>query len=133
MEKIFVDTSAFFSLANTAEGAHDAAWEAMKTFAERGDQLITNNYVVVETFALIQNRLGIEIARQFNLNIMPNLHALWIGEEQHRIIIERLFSANRRQLSLVDCSGFETMRQLGIEQVFTFDEHFREQGFTLVP
>jgi predicted nucleic acid-binding protein len=105
----------------------------MKTFAERNYRLAANNYVVVETFALIQSRLGIEIARQFNTNVMPNLQIAWIDEEQHRAIVERLFSANRRQLSLVDCSSFETMRQLGIEQVFTFDEHFREQGFTVIP
>ncbi|RJP50033.1 MAG: PIN domain-containing protein [Anaerolineaceae bacterium] len=133
MEKIFVDTSALFSLANTSEATHDIAWETMKTFAERNYRLAANNYVVVETFALIQSRLGIEIARQFNTNVMPNLQIAWIDEEQHRAIVERLFSANRRQLSLVDCSSFETMRQLGIEQVFTFDEHFREQGFTVIP
>jgi predicted nucleic acid-binding protein len=44
-----------------------------------------------------------------------------------------LNTANRRQLSLVDYTGFETMRHLGIEKVFTFDEHFREQGFELIP
>lgn len=106
MENIFVDTSALFSLANTSEATHDVAWETMQIFAERNYQLITNNYVVVETFALIQSRLGIDITP---------------------------LSANRRQLSLVDCSSFETMRHLGIEQVFTFDEHFRAQGFTPVP
>jgi predicted nucleic acid-binding protein len=25
------------------------------------------------------------------------------------------------------------MRELGIQTVFTFDEHFREQGFKLIP
>lgn len=47
--------------------------------------------------------------------------------------MQNVLTANRRQLSLVDCSAFETMRRLDIETVFTFDEHFREQGFNVIP
>ena len=47
--------------------------------------------------------------------------------------VQDVFAANRRQLSLVDCSSFETMRRVRIEKVFTFDEHFREQGFEVIP
>jgi predicted nucleic acid-binding protein len=46
---------------------------------------------------------------------------------------EQLLTADRRQLSLVDCSSFETMRRLGIKKVFSFDEHFREQDFEVIP
>jgi uncharacterized protein len=44
-----------------------------------------------------------------------------------------LLAANRRTLSLVDCSSFDIMRKFGIDTVFTFDPHFREQGFSVVP
>lgn len=40
--------------------------------------------------------------------------------------------AGRRDLSLVDCSSFVTMRRLGIKKAFALDEHFREQGFELL-
>jgi predicted nucleic acid-binding protein len=33
----------------------------------------------------------------------------------------------------VDCVSFEVMRRLGIRRAFTLDEHFREQGFEVVP
>ncbi|MHB0940081.1 MAG: type II toxin-antitoxin system VapC family toxin [Armatimonadota bacterium] len=133
MEKIFVDTSALFCLANTAEQDHDQAWDLWNGFIMQGSGLITNNYVIVETFALIQNRLGMDVVRRFESNLVPLLEISWIDEDRHKTIVGRLLTANRRQLSLVDCGSFETMRQLGIEQVFTFDEHFREQGFTVIP
>jgi predicted nucleic acid-binding protein len=41
-----------------------------------------------------------------------------------------LLAANRRQRSLVECVGFAVCRQSQIEQVFAFDEHFFEQGFS---
>ncbi|RME55690.1 MAG: VapC toxin family PIN domain ribonuclease, partial [Caldilineae bacterium] len=40
--------------------------------------------------------------------------------------------ANRRGLSLVDCTSFVVMQQLGIDTAFAFDNHFKEQGFTLL-
>ena len=41
--------------------------------------------------------------------------------------------AGRRALSLVDCVSFATMHDLGIHDVFAFDEHFAEQGFACLP
>lgn len=44
-----------------------------------------------------------------------------------------MLAANRRNLSLVDCVSFEVMRDLGVKDVFAFDPHFREHGFTCIP
>jgi predicted nucleic acid-binding protein len=44
-----------------------------------------------------------------------------------------LLAANRRSLSLVDCTSFEIMRQAGLDTAFTFDSHFRELGFKMIP
>ncbi len=42
-------------------------------------------------------------------------------------------TAGRRALSLVDCASLVVMRRLGVEKAFTFDRHFAEQGFMLIP
>lgn len=57
----------------------------------------------------------------------------WVDEAQHQTIVQTVLTTNRRQLSLVDCASFETMRRLGIETVFTSDSHFREWGFDVIP
>jgi predicted nucleic acid-binding protein len=133
MEKIFVDTSAIYALISTEDQKIKMAVTTWESALEQGNILFTNNYVLVECFALIQSRLGIEFARALQSNIVPFLQVDWIGEQQHINIVNDVFIANRRQLSLVDCSSFETMRRLGIEKVFSFDEHFREQGFEVIP
>jgi predicted nucleic acid-binding protein len=38
-----------------------------------------------------------------------------------------------KRLSLTDCASFETMRLFGIGSAFSFDQHFRECGFEMVP
>ena len=133
MVKVFADTSALFALVNSSEQNHQTAKTIWNRFITNGSELITNNYVIVESLALIQNRLGLSVTRHFQENIMPLLDIVWFDQELHEATIQRLLVANRRQLSLVDCSSFETMHRLKLETVFTFDEHFREQGFTVIP
>ncbi len=133
MEKIFVDTSALYALISTQDQKIELAVKTWEDTLERGEILFTNNYVLVECFALVQSRLGIEFARALQANIVSFLQVDWIGEQQHASSVNDVFTANRRQLSLIDCSCFESMRRLGIERVFTFDEHFHEQGFKVIP
>jgi uncharacterized protein len=132
METIFVDTSALYALISTEDRNKTDAVTTWENLLERGDTLITNNYILVECFSLVQSRLGIEFARLLQSNVVPFLQIEWVDEQQHSAIVQLVLSANRRQLSLVDCSGFETMRRLRIEKVFTFDDHFREQGFEVI-
>ena len=93
---------------------------------------MTSNYILVETFALLQNRLGMEAIRAFHDDILPLIHIEFVGSGTHRSGVAALLSASRRDLSLVDCVSFEVMRTSGINTVFVFDKHFKEQGFTLI-
>ncbi|MEW5827299.1 MAG: PIN domain-containing protein [Chloroflexota bacterium] len=133
MEKIFVDTSAMFALVNTAEANNLAAWDIWNGFGDNDVDLISNNYVIVESISLIQGRLGLSVMRKLLDNVLPFIQVIWVDEDQHSAIVQDVLSANRRNLSLVDCSAFATMRREGIETVFTFDAHFREQGFRVIP
>lgn len=133
MEKIFIDTSAFYALIYLKDSDHSQAVLVWDTLFQSYSVAFTNNYVLAECFALIQNRIGLEFVRHLQENIVPLLEIDWLDEEQHTIAVQSALGANRRSLSLVDCSAFESMHRLGIETVFTFDEHFREQGFTVVP
>ena len=36
-------------------------------------------------------------------------------------------------LYVINCVSFEVMRTLEITTVFTFDPHFKEQGFRVIP
>ncbi|HEX5808262.1 MAG TPA: PIN domain-containing protein [Anaerolineales bacterium] len=133
MEKIFVDTSALFALVSMEDQAYTTALSSWGEMVYSQSILITNNYVLVECFSLLQHRLGIEAVRDLQLRIVPLLQVDWISEQGHSSIVNDVLTANRRQLSLVDCSCFESMRRMGINKVFSFDDHFREQGFEVIP
>jgi predicted nucleic acid-binding protein len=133
MGTIFVDTSALFALVNSSDEDNQIAWHTWKECIGGGDEFITSNYMIVESIALIQSRLGIPVMRRLLENLVPFIQVAWLDEEQHAAAIDDLLATNLRNLSLVDCASFNTMRRLDIKTVFTFDEHFREQGFNVIP
>jgi predicted nucleic acid-binding protein len=94
---------------------------------------VTTNYVVLESMALLQSRLGMPAVRGFRDAILPLVRIEWIDEIVHGQAGSAFIAADRRGLSLVDLASFETMRRLGIRSAFTIDRHFRQYGFQTVP
>ncbi len=131
--RLFIDTSAFFALLDHDDAQHSTAKRVWKDLLREDGTLLTSNYVLVECFALMQNRLGLRAVRDFQESILPLIQVEYVDPEMHRAGVSALLAASRRNLSLVDCVSFEVMRTLGIKAVFTFDIHFREQGFSINP
>ena len=129
---VFVDTSAFLAVLDADDERHKQASNIWEHIIGNDERLICSNYVLVETFALVQNRLGMEAVRAFQEDVCPMLKIEWINEAYHRAGVASLLAASRRKLSLVDCTSFELMRGLGLTRVFCFDSHFREQGFEIL-
>ena len=130
---IFIDTAAFLAVLNINDQFHQSAKNIWDEILSSNSPLFSSNYVILETTALLQHRFGIEALRLFQSDILPVVEIAWVDETIHQQGMSALLVANRRNLSLVDCTSFEIMRQIGSDEVFTFDPHFREQGFKVIP
>lgn len=130
---IFIDTSAFLAVLNANDQFHPAARQHWDEMLASDTALFSSNYIILETTTLLQHRFGIEAVRLFDSDILPILEIAWIDEPIHKQGMSALLVANRRNLSLVDCTSFEIMRFMGLDTAFTFDPHFSEQGFGVVP
>jgi len=127
----FVDTSGIFALLDADDEHHLAAKAAWGRLVSERIPLITTNYVIVEVTALLRSRFGIKSVRAFNESILPLLRIDWIDQESHNVGFKVLLYHGKSRLSLVDCTSFEQMRRLGIRTAFTYDRHFKEQGFEI--
>jgi predicted nucleic acid-binding protein len=130
---IFIDTAAFLAVLNANDRFHPSAKRSWDEILSSDSILFSSNYVILETTALLQHRFGIEAVRLFENDILPIIGIAWVDEAIHKQGMSALLTANRRDLSLVDCTSFEIIRQMGLDTVFTFDPHFREQGFMVIP
>ena len=129
----FADTSGLYALLDAENVAHELTAKAWAELRRANKEIVTSNYVFVETVSLLQSRLGLDPVRDLIESIAPLLSVEWVDREAHEAGLTAVLAANRRDLSLVDCVSFEVMRRLGIRRAFTLDEHFREQGFEVVP
>jgi predicted nucleic acid-binding protein len=103
--------------------------DAWQDWLRKRARLLINNYVLLETAALLQSGIGLEAVGGLHQDVEPLPRVEWVSEEQHRA--ELRLSASRRKLSLVDCVSFQTMRKHGMRIAFCFDSHFLEQGFEI--
>jgi predicted nucleic acid-binding protein len=131
-KKIFVDTSAFYALLDRSDRFYKEASAIWPGLLNNNVTLVTSNYVVSETIALLQKRIGFEAARLWYRDILGVLNILWVDEGVHQLAYELWLNLGRRQLSLVDCVTFVTMHHHQIEKAFCFKSHFIDHGFDLL-
>lgn len=127
---IFIDTSAFYAIMSEKDENHVKATLRWNTLLdEAGSILYTTNYIAVETNALLRNRLGMDIVRDFTHLILPVVTLLWIDDAIHHAATEASHSTGIAGPSLVDHSSFIIMQEHGITHALAFDEHFRQRGY----
>ena len=130
-EEVFVDTSALYALLDRDDDRHPEASRIWAHLLESGASLWTHSYVLVETFALVQRRLGPEAVRALHYDLLPVLDVVWVDEELHRLAAEALIASGSRSVSLVDRVSFILMRRRGLRTAFAFDEDFSQEGFVM--
>lgn len=129
MSQVFVDTSALYALLVWSDDRHGDARRAFAGLVAEEAVLVTSSYVLVETYALLGRRIGIEAVGAFRDDFAPLLDVAWVDPATHDGALEELITRGRGDLSLVDLVSFVMMRVRGIEQAFAFDRHFEQEGF----
>ncbi|MBI4330212.1 MAG: type II toxin-antitoxin system VapC family toxin [Chloroflexi bacterium] len=125
---VLVDTSALLAVLDADDESHSAAGETWVRLLERSEDIYCTSYILVESFALVQNRLGIPAVRVLVEDVLPVLRVHWVSPEEHRAAVSALLTAGRRNLSLVDCVSFESMRRSGVTSAFAFDVILRSRA-----
>ncbi len=115
---IFVDTGAFYALAD-ADDAHHAEATEFYSGSFGVHRFFTSDYVIVETWLLIRNKLGRAAAMRHG--VVGVLHVIPDDVERAWRICER---STDQDFSQVDAVSFALMERAGIDSAFAFDSHF---------
>ncbi len=128
---VFADTSGIFALLVRNDYMYVRAQSVFQSFANNNVNLLSSSYVLVETIALLQRRVGMDAVRDFQEKILPLIEIIWVDSYWHEKAINRLILLNQKKVSLVDCLSFVLMEAKEIDTVFSFDSHFERNGFSL--
>ncbi|MFH1437699.1 MAG: PIN domain-containing protein [Pseudomonadota bacterium] len=131
MKQVFVDTSGFYAMLDGTDPFHPKALDCFNRAVEASWQLVTTNYVMHETWALIQARLGWEAVDAWIDRVAPLCDVVWVDAALHGLGEARCRQARERRLSLTDCITIETMHRRRITDVIADDEHLSREGFKL--
>jgi uncharacterized protein len=122
---VFVDTSALYAVLVRGQAQHVEAstrWQQLLT--DRAVRLFTSNYVVLESCALVNRRLGKQAVVDLCRALVPATTVLWVDQAAHHAATEAMLVTGRDGPSLVDCTSFALMDAHGINQAFAYDKHF---------
>ncbi len=133
MNLVFVDTSALYALLDADDRFHHAAAAAFSHLSPDKTLMLTSSYVILETLALLQTRLGLSAVAKWKTEFQGILEIVWIEKQLHEEALTALVAANKPTISLSDWASFLIMRERGIKNAFSFDRHYEQQGFHLLP
>lgn len=124
---VFIDTSAFYALADRDDRNHAAARAIFATL--HGEPLHTSDLVTGETWQLIDRRLGRSAANGWLHGLREGVH-VDCCEPSDLDTIERIAEEWRDQtFSFADMASFAIIERLGLQRAFTYDRHFTVYRF----
>lgn len=133
--EIFVDTGAWYPLADPHHPDHAAVASELTERVRAGIRIVTTNLVVAETHALLLRRVGRDGALRFfrevcrePLLVEPSTPGL-----ERRAAEEWLARFEDQDFSLADAVSLTVMADRGITDCLTLDRHFATAGFIMVP
>lgn len=132
---LFVDTSAWYPLADRAHADHDVLVRTLRGRIGLGARIVTTNLVVAETHALLLRRAGHRPALAFLKAVRqaPNRIEHITPEREDDAIRRWLERFSDQRFSLADACSFVVMTELGIHEALTLDHHFIVAGFVALP
>ena len=125
---IFLDSSGLYAVADRDDNDHEQALRDLEVVENSQEPMLTHSYVIVETAALLQRRLGHGPAAAF-LQEAEEFTIVWVTPELHAEAVREFNARKRSKLSFVDVMSFLVMRREGITEYFGFDGHFIAEGF----
>jgi predicted nucleic acid-binding protein len=127
---IFLDTSAIYAWADSADPNHSVAVRRLQAILQAEEDLLTHNYVLIESMALVQARLGVAAAIKLAKDA-TTFAVEWVDDDLHAQGVRELERSKKRHLSLVDHVSFLVMKRYRLSEAFTFDSDFTAAGFRL--
>lgn len=133
--ELFVDTSAWYPLLLKAHPDHRRVAAVLRGTLKSGERAVTTNLVLAETYALLLSRGHRLAAITFLAAVrkVPNVVVTSTEELEQRALSDWLMPFEDQAFSLADAVSFAVMQERCIRRAVTFDEHFANAGFEMIP
>ncbi len=132
MKAIFLDTHGLVALEHKRDQYYFKAHALKRELLKSGYIFIATNFILDEAYTFLRMHAGHHIAVSFGEAIKESRVidvksiTFEIEEEAWKLFKKYNGGVN---YSYTDCTSFAVMRQIGIKEAFTNDDHFDKAGF----
>jgi uncharacterized protein len=135
VEPLFLDSAFVIALMFKADQKHSVAQAAWKSVTSERRRLVTTTFVFDEAVTFLSNRgeHQLAVATGNQLLTSPAIEMVDIDREWLTRAWEYFVRHDDKAFSLTDCLSFVIMNKRAMFEALTFDGHFEQAGFRLVP
>jgi predicted nucleic acid-binding protein len=132
---IFIDTGAFIARYVQRDSHHARARRVWAEIEKTRSSCFTSNFVLDETFTLLGQRASYAFAAERARGLLASkaLTILRPDAEDELAALDAFTKFADQKVSFTDCTSFVLMRRQRLNRVFTFDRHFLDAGFEVLP
>jgi len=133
-----LDASLLVAYYNADDVNHTDARKLIRDMEGRKVSFLISDYVFDEILTVLLVRAGkekaIEVCNKLLKDIETgNIRLMHVDEEAFRKAIEVFIQFADKKWSLTDCTSYILMKSTGVTKCASFDEHFRQFGFEVLP
>ena len=135
MNALFVDAGYLIALEAADDQHHLAAQSHWRKLRQTLPPLITTSYVFDEVVTFFNNRNRHEKAVELGGRLLqsPSIELVHVDESLFEEAWSFFQQYQDKAFSLTDCVSFVLMTQRQVTTALTFDKHFKQAGFLLLP
>lgn len=134
MTPVFVDTSAWYAIADRTDTDHASAVTILQRLSSLRARLVTTGHVLAEFHRLAlyrsNRRAALEAARR--IAATPRVELVHADEQDLTAGLAWIDRFTDQDFTLTDAISFAVMDRLDIGQAFAFDRDFAIAGFELL-
>ena len=131
--RVFIDSSAIVALNDSDDPLHKDAKKVLENRLSNTFESFLSTNIILESVTLISQRVGKKEGVLLLDELRSGIYTIINPDATLIQEAESLFrSIPSKNVSYSDCVSFVVMRRYGINWVFSFDPHFRKQGFKRV-
>ena len=135
MDSIFLDTGYIIALEASDDQNHKASLQHWSFFSKNLPILFTTSYIFDETVTFFNNRGHHQKSVEIGTNLLKSPSIRFIDVDQALFQEGWIYFKKHsdKTYSLTDCISFVLMKRLAIKTALTFDNHFMQAGFKILP
>jgi uncharacterized protein len=135
VDSTFLDTGYIIALEASDDQNHKASLQHWSFFSKSLPILFTTSYIFDETVTFFNNRGHHQKSVEIGTNLLksPSIRFIDVDQALFQEGWTYFKKHSDKTYSLTDCISFVLMKRLAIKTALTFDNHFMQAGFKILP